>query len=254
MEGAHYQNRLILTRFLVRSIFQVLKTTACPREITARDGHPLVLIRVCQGFLAIWTTLIWHFLESASPKGMPISHSHQPTWFGGCPSLTFHINPSFLEGCPSLTFHQPKFFRGVPISHFSSTRVFQRASPKKLGLMKSERWAPLWKTLVDEKWEMVTPLKTLFDEKWEMGTSLKNLGWWKVRDGDPPNHVGECVRDGPPLGWCPFQKMPNLCSSNGKKPKGVPISSCNFSGTGGILDQLCSFETFKNSPNYRLDG
>ena len=140
MEGAHYQNRLISTRFLVRSLFQVL-------------------------------------------KGMPISHSHQPTWFGGCPSLTFHINPSFLEGCPSLTFHQPKFFRGVPISHFSSTRVFQRASPKKLGLMKSERWAPLWKTWVDEKWEM--------------GTPLKNLGWWKVRDGHPSeNLVWWKVRDG----------------------------------------------------------
>ena len=52
-----------------------------------------------------------------------------------------------------------------------------------------------------------------------MGTPLKNLGWWKVRDGHPPNHVGWWKWEmGTPLGWCRFQKMPNLCSSNGKKP------------------------------------
>jgi hypothetical protein len=69
---------------------------------------------------------------------------------------------------------------------------------------------------------MVTPLKSC--------RLMKSKGWapWK------------------PLGWCRFQKMPNLCSSNDKKPgtlfllytlstqKGVPIPRDNFSGSGGI--------------------
>ena len=87
---------------------------ACPREVVSRGGHPLGLIeymteRVCQGFLPFELHKFGIFWNLHQPKGVPISHFHQPTWFGGYPSLTFH---------------EPKFFRGVPISHFSSTLVF----------------------------------------------------------------------------------------------------------------------------------
>ena len=103
--------------------------------------------RVCQDFLPF--EHLAFFGICIRTKGVPISHFHQPTWFGGSPSLT----------CPSLTFHQPKFYRGVPISHFSVIVHKIRDGLKKLGLIKSERWASLWKTWVEEKWEMGTPLK-----------------------------------------------------------------------------------------------
>ena len=88
----------ILMQFQIREAIQII--TARPREVVARGGHPLGLIeymleRVCQGFLPFELHKFVIFWNLQQPKGVPISHFHQPTWFGGYPSLIFH---------------QPKFF------------------------------------------------------------------------------------------------------------------------------------------------
>ena len=62
------------------------KCTAWPREVVARDGHPLGLIeymieRVCQGFLPFEPFEFGFFWNLHQHKGVPISHFHQPTWF-----------------------------------------------------------------------------------------------------------------------------------------------------------------------------
>ena len=126
--------------------------------------------------------------------------------------------------------------------------------------MKSQRWVPQKYLWVDEKSEVGTPLKTWVDENSEVGTPLKNLGWWKVRGGHPSKNLGWWkVRGGHPLktfglmkvrGGHPFglmeipknaklvQMAKNLVHSFYHilyQPKGVPTSSCNFSGSGGML-------------------
>ena len=75
-------------------------STAWPREIVVRDGHPLGLIeymieRVHQIFCHLNYTNLAIFEICINPNG--------------CPPLTF-INPKVFRGVPSSSFQQPKGF------------------------------------------------------------------------------------------------------------------------------------------------
>ena len=130
-----------------------------PEKLQLEVGTPWVDRKRVPVFFVIWTTQICHFLESAptqrgahlslSPtqvfRGVSIFHFSSTQVFQRVAHLSLFINPSFSEGCPSLTFHQPKFLGGCPSLNFMNYHWKVRDGPpsEKLGLMKSERWAPL---------------------------------------------------------------------------------------------------------------
>ena len=140
----------------------------------ARGGHPLGLIdymieRVYQGFLSFELQKFGIFWNLYQPKGVPTYHFHQPKFCRGAPISHFSSTQRFLGGAHLLLFINHNFLEGCPPLTFHQPKGF-------LGVPTSHFY---------EKSEVGTPLKTWVDEKSEVGTPQK-LGLMKSQRSVPP--------------------------------------------------------------------